>query len=173
MSKPAKRFSDRVERWSAWIPGVRPYRDREQRRETDKKIRERLAGDLQEVRFSLNRTALALSSRGEMQILAGLDRLSSHLQQVADTIRYASYGYAGMFDLEKIREEELNRLYDFDLQLGDDLERVRKSAEEIGPAGSPEAQEKKIQEGEKILGSLENRFKERKEFMSLPAGGEK
>jgi len=108
-----------------------------------------------------------------MESLAKLDRLSSHLQQMADTIRYASYGYSGIFDLEKIREKELDRLYSFDLLLVDDLERIQKSVEEIGPAGSPEAREKKIEEAENFLDSLEKRFKERKEFMSLPAGGEK
>ena len=168
-----KGFSDRVESWLARIPGVRTYREREHRREADKKIREHLASRLQEIRSPLKKVTLDLSSKGQMESLAKLDRLSSHLQQMADTIRYASYGYSGIFDLEKIREKELDRLYSFDLLLVDDLERIQKSVEEIGPAGSPEAREKKIEEAENFLDSLEKRFKERKEFMSLPASGEK
>ena len=97
-----KGFSDRVESWLARIPGVRTYREREHRREADKKIREHLASRLQEIRSPLKKVTLDLSSKGQMESLAKLDRLSSHLQQMADTIRYASYGYSGIFDLEKI-----------------------------------------------------------------------
>jgi hypothetical protein len=168
MEKP-KGFADRVESWMARIPGVRTYREREHRRETDKKLREHLASRLQEVRSQLKKVVLDLSTKGQMESLGKLDRLSSHLQQMADTIRYASYGYSGIFDVEKIREDELNRLYTFDLLLVDDLERIQKSVEEIGPASSPAAREKKVEETETFLDSLETKFNQRKEFMSRPA----
>jgi hypothetical protein len=172
MDKP-RGFADRLEGWMARIPGVRTYREREHRRETDKKLREHLASRLQEIRSHVKKVVLDLSTKGQMEALAQLDRFSSHLQQMADTIRYASYGYSGIFDLEKIREEELNRLYTFDLSLVDDLERVQKSVGEIGPASSPAEREKKVEEAETFLGSLETKFNQRKEFMSRPAEGEK
>ena len=171
MEKP-KGFADRVESWMARIPGVRTYREREHRRETDKKLREHLASRLQEVRSQLKKVVLDLSTKGQMESLGKLDRLSSHLQQMADTIRYASYGYSGIFDVEKIREDELNRLYTFDLLLVDDLERIQKSVEEIGPASSPGEREKKVEAAETFLDSLETKFNQRKEFMSRPADGE-
>ena len=171
MEKP-KGFADRVENWMARIPGVRTYREREHRRETDKKLREHLASRLQETRSRLKKVVLDLSTKGQMESLGKLDRLSSHLQQMADTIRYASYGYSGIFDVEKIREDELNRLYTFDLSLVDDLERIQKNVEEIGPASSPAAREKKVEETETFLLSLETKFNQRKEFMSRPADGE-
>ena len=167
MEKP-RGFADRIETWMSKIPGVRSYQAREHRRETDKKLREHLASRLQEVRSRVKKVTLEAASKGQMDSLARMDRLSSRLQQLADTIRYASYGYAGIFDLEKIREEELDRLYSFDLLLADDLERVQKSAEEIGPAGSPEDREKKIGEVDGFLDALERKFNQRKEFMSLP-----
>jgi hypothetical protein len=162
-------LADRVESWMARIPGVRTYRDREHRRETDKKLREHLASRLQEFRTELKRVLLDLSSRGQLDSLARLDRLSSHLQQMVDSIRHASYGYSGIFDREKIREEELDRLYRFDLLLVDDLERMKKSVEEIDQTSSGEPREKKIGEAEDLLDSLETRFAQRKEFMTGPA----
>jgi len=171
MEKP-KGFADRVEGWMARIPGVRTYREREHRRETDKKLREHLASRLQEIRSQLKRVVLDLSSKGQMEVLAKLDHLSSHLQQMADTIRYASYGYSGIFDLEKIREEELNRLYTFDLLLVDDLDRIQKSVEELAQASSSDAREKKLEEAESFVDSLEKKFNQRKEFMSRPPGAE-
>jgi hypothetical protein len=164
-------LADRVESWMARIPGVRTYRDREHRRETDKKLREHLASRLQEFRTELKRILLDLSSKGQLDFLARLDRFSSHLQQMADSIRHASYGYSGIFDREKIREEELDHLYRFDLLLVDDLDRMKKGVEEIGQAGSGEDREKKIGEAEDLLDALETKFAQRKAFMSQP--GEK
>lgn len=163
-----KGFADRVESWMARVPGVRTYREREHRRETDKKLREHLASGLQEVRSQLKKIVLDSSTRGEMDSLAGLDRLSSHLQQMIDAIRYAAYGYGGIFDLEKIRQDELDRLYNFDFTLAEDLERIRKSVEEIGQAATPEARKKKAEEAESFLASMETKFQQRKDWMSRP-----
>ena len=166
-------FADRVENWMARVPGVRTYRDREHRRETDKKLREHLASRLQEFRSRLKTVVADLSARGQMESLAKLDRFSAHLQQMADTIRYAGYGYGGAFDLEKIRDEELNRLYTFDLLLVDDLERIQAKVEEVSREKSGEVREQKVDEAESLLDALEMKFNQRKEFMNRPAEGRK
>ena len=169
MDKP-KGLADRVEKWMRKIPGVRTYLEREHRRETDKKLREHLASRLQESRSLTKKIALDLTTKGQMESLAKLDHFSSRLQQMADTIRYASYGYSGIFDLEKIREDELDRLYSFDLLLADDLERIQKGVEEVGQASSAYAREKKIEEAEAFLDVLEKQFNQRKELiMAAPA----
>jgi hypothetical protein len=168
MEKP-KGFADRIETWMRKIPGVRTYKEREHRRETDKKLREHLASRLQESRSPLKKVSLDLASKGQMDSLAKLDRLSSHLQQMADTIRHASYGYSGIFDLEKIREDELDRLYSFDLSLVDDLEKIRGKVEEIAKAVSPGDQDQKVGEAEAFVDSLEKKFNQRKEWIGKPA----
>jgi len=164
-----KGFSDRVERWMARIPGVRTYRDREHRRETDKRLREHIAARLLEARSGLTRTTLEMSKKGQLGPLAELDRLSSRMQQMADTIRYASYGYAGIFDVEKIREEELDRLYTFDLSLMDDVEAIQSKAVELGPQNPPEQWNRAIEETVHLLDSLEKKFRQRNDFMARPA----
>ena len=165
-----KGFSDRVERWLAKIPGVRTYRDREHRRETDKHLREHLAARLLEARSGLTRTTLEMSKKGQLGPLAELDRLSSRMQQMADTIRYANYGYAGIFDLEKIREEELDRLYTFDLSLMDDLEGIQSKVAELSPQNPPEKLNPAIEEVGHLLDGLEKKFRQRNDFMTRPAG---
>ena len=167
MDKP-KGLADRIETWTSKIPGVRSYMEREHRRETDKKLREHLGSRLQEFRSQVKKITLDLTDKGQMESLARLDRFSSRLQQMADTIRYASYGYSGIFDLEKIREEELDRLYSFDLSLVEELERIQKSVGEIGLAATREAREQKIGEADTLADSLETKFNQRKELISQP-----
>jgi len=164
----AKGFSDRVERWLARIPGIRTYRAREHRRETDKHLREGLASRLQDARSQLTHAILDLSQKGRYDSLEALDRLSSRIQQMADTIRYASYGYAGIFDLEKIREEELDRLYSIDLSLLDDLEGLQAKVAELDSPTPPEKGKSTAEEAFYILDGLEKKFRRRNDLIVSP-----
>lgn len=166
-----KGFSDRVESWLARIPGIRTYRDREHRRETDKYLRQHLASRLQEARSQLKPTILELSKRGQFDSLEELDRLSSRLQQMADAIQYASYGYSGTFDLVKIREEELDRLYRIDLSLMDGLEAIQAKVAELAPQAPKEKINVITEEAFHLLDNLEKRFRERNDFMARPGKG--
>ena len=167
--KARKGFSDRVESWLARIPGVGTYRDREHRRETDKRLREHMASKLQEARTQLKSTILDSSKKGELDLLEELDRLSSRIQQMADTIRYASYGYSGIFDLEKIREEELDRIYSVDLSLADDLDGIRAKVAELSSQTSPEKRKTVAEEAFHLLDVLEKNFRQRNDFLTRPA----
>ncbi len=161
----AKGFADHVEKWVSWIPGVGTYRGREERRETDKKIREHIAAQLQEARAGVKRVTLEFSQKGLLDPLVDLDRLSAHIQRVADTIRYAGYGFGGIFDLEKIRDEEIHRLCSFDLSLKDDIEKLQAKVGEIKSDPTADALKKKILESEEVITNLEEKFKKRRDFM--------
>jgi hypothetical protein len=162
----SKDLSDKVENWLARIPGIRTYRDREHRRETDKRVRESLAARLDEARAHLRRLALDASQKGLLEPLEELDRLSAHLQQLADTVRHASYGYSGIFDLDKIREEELDRLYEFDLYLMDDVDAIHGEVTDLKADLPLELWGERIREVEERLDLLQRRYDRRKEFMA-------
>lgn len=162
----SKGFSDQVERWLARIPGIRTYRAREHRRETDKRLREHLASLLTQAKAEIKRIALDLTQKGQLEHLDELDRLAAHVQQMADTIRYASYGYSGIFDLEKIREEELDRLYAFDLSLMDDIDEIKAKVSEINKNLPAEALSEAIRLADEFVTGLEEKFQQRKDFFS-------
>ena len=46
------------------------------------------------------------------------------LQFLIDRLKTASYGYAGLFDAIKVKEEQLDALYDFDNALMDEVPKV-------------------------------------------------
>ena len=160
----AKGFADHVEEWLSWVPGVGTYRGREERRETDKKIREHIVDQLQEARSHVKRVTLEFSQKGLLDLLVDLDHLSAQIQQAADTIRYASYGFGGIFDLEKIRDEEIQRLCSFDLSLKEDIERLQGKMEEIKSDLIIGPLKKKILEAGALVVNLEEKFKKRRNF---------
>jgi len=49
--------------------------------------------------------------------LSELENASIKLRQFIDRVRTASYGYAGLFDAIKIKEDELSNIYAYDAAL--------------------------------------------------------
>jgi hypothetical protein len=70
--------------------------------------------------------------------------------------------------VEKIREEELDRLYSFDLSLVDDVEAIQAKGTELGPQNLPEKWSRAIEETFALLDALEKKFRQRNDFMARP-----
>ena len=134
MGETEKRF---LEQLAELIPGVKGYRDKEDRRETDKKLRETLSQRVDLARESLQTAKRELLDGGNLDLLGVADRIDRKLQRAADGLRYASYGYAGFFDQAKIREDELDRLYDYDYGLIANVAEVHSKV--AGASSAPDA----------------------------------
>jgi len=96
------------------IPLYKGYKEKEVRREADKLLREHLARLLSE---QLSRaedvTGQMLTGPGMMN-LDEMGRANTRLQTLIDKVKTAAQGYAGLFDATKIKEDELDALYEFD-----------------------------------------------------------
>lgn len=162
-------LSDKLEKWVSRIPGLRTYQEREHRRETDKRVREQLHSRLKLVLEQLQLLETRLADAGILDPLPQLDRLCSRLQQLSDSILYAAYGYGGLFDLEKIREEQLGRLYEFDLYLLDDVEAMEEEARNLAKT-APEEERfgQGMEELENRCRILQQRFERRRDFITRP-----
>jgi hypothetical protein len=110
-----------LERIMAHIPGISGYREREGRRETDRRVREFLAGRLDEGRSALAALRNAATDAGELKTLDAIGRLDRILQKSVSSLRYADYGFSGVFDQLKIREAELDQICGYDAGLVSDV----------------------------------------------------
>lgn len=110
-----------LERIASHIPGVAGYRDRESRRETDRRVREFLAGRLDEGRAALNALRNQATDAGQLKVLDAIGKLDRVLQKSVSSLRYADYGFSGLFDQMKIREAELDQVYAYDAALVTDV----------------------------------------------------
>jgi len=116
-----------LERLADRIPGLAGYRERESRRDTDKRLREHLARRLDQARGRVDDARREATGRGDLDRLGRLGEIDSRVRRAADSLRHATYGYAGLFDQVRMREEELDRIYRFDLDLVDDVEAAEKA----------------------------------------------
>lgn len=103
------------------IPGFAGYLDRERRRDADKVNREFLARRVGELKAALQGMQEGILDSGNLGLVAQLDRLGNRMDRVIERLRHASYGYAGFFEAHQVNEEELDRIYEFDLSLVNQL----------------------------------------------------
>ncbi|MBC7249183.1 MAG: hypothetical protein H5T62_02780 [Anaerolineae bacterium] len=118
----------------AKIPGYSGYKEKETRREADKLLREQLVRAFDEQRRHLLELQKQLVSSGQIALLDDMDSAAVKLQTLIDRIRTASYGYAGFFDAVKVKEEQLDALYEFDNALVEQVSNVEAAIERVASA---------------------------------------
>ncbi len=123
-----------IERLVSKIPGYKGYKDKELRREADKLLRMELASKFDDQRKRLTELQTQLISQAQIEFVDDLDRAVSKLQLLIDRIRTASYGYAGLFDAVKVKEEQLDTLYEFDNQMVDFVDETAASVDQVASA---------------------------------------
>jgi hypothetical protein len=109
-----------LERLLEKIPGIRGYKKKEIRRETDKIQRVYIGERLDSCLSKLDEVKLDLVKSGNLDALGEVDVVMRKLRTVRDKVQFADYGYAGMFDPTKVGVEKLDELYAFDQSLETD-----------------------------------------------------
>jgi hypothetical protein len=116
------------------IPGYKGYKEKELRREADKLLRLEVAGKLDDQRKRLSELQMQLINQSQITYVDDLDRAASKLQLLIDRVTTASYGYAGLFDAVKIKEEQLDALYEFDTQMLASVDEIAGDVDQVSSA---------------------------------------
>lgn len=148
------------------LPVIGDYRAKEMRRETDKRLRETIARRLESSRRKLSSMERDLVSAGRLRALPDLERAVGRLQLLIDRIRTAAYGYAPFFDLNKVREPELERLVAFDQAIGEKVGDINDRIDTLNAAmQADEGYQKALDELLEALNGLHADFDQRSQAM--------
>jgi hypothetical protein len=123
-----------VEKLLGSIPGYKGYKDKDVRRDADKVLRSYVADKLDEQRRRLSELQLQLVSSGQLDLLDDLEGAIQKIQILVDRLRTATYGYAGFFDVIKVKESQLDALYNFDNALMDEVAKIGAAVEQVKAA---------------------------------------
>ncbi|MEK6247573.1 MAG: hypothetical protein N2C12_05290 [Planctomycetales bacterium] len=126
-----------VESIARWIPGFRGYLEKEYRRESDTLQRDWMVDRLDRSKRGIERCTREWADAGQIKILPQCDRLRGRIDKLSSRIRGAMKGYSGFFDLVRINEEVLDRIYEFDSGLLDQIDGYANSVEQLGKAENP------------------------------------
>jgi DNA repair exonuclease SbcCD ATPase subunit len=127
-SKSQMRLSERI---AAALPGFRGYKEKELRRESDKLVRNNLTLKLTKDKDSIKSISQKIADKRYMDVLTDVDRLNAKMDRITEKVNHASYGYAGFYDIVKIKEENLDRMITFDNQLLDEVNALTAAIEEL------------------------------------------
>ena len=127
-AKSQMRLSERI---AAALPGFRGYKEKELRRESDKLVRNNLYLKLTKDKDNVKSISQKIADKRYMDVLTDIDRLNAKMDRITEKVNHASYGYAGFYDIVKIKEENLDRMITFDNQLLDEVNALTASIEDL------------------------------------------
>lgn len=113
------------------LPGFSGYFERENRRASDKLLREVIANRYEELWRRLSELQKELISQGGIAFIDDLESAAIKMRQFVDRVKTASYGYAGLFDAVKIDQEELAKIYQYDLTLLEMSEELKNAVDNV------------------------------------------
>ncbi len=111
------------------LPGFGGYLEREYRRDADQLQRHWLADRLQRSKAGLDELARSLADRAAIDDLPECDRLRGRLDKLIASIRGAMQGYSGFFDLAQVDEQTLDRVYERDVAIMEQVEALAEAVE--------------------------------------------
>ncbi len=147
------------------------YGTKEDLRELDRKLRDNYYIDLRDMRHTWEDLYLealdagATKSRDHKKVIQVLDRIT-------EKVRHADYGYAGLMDRKgHIREEELARVFNYDKEVGNNVNDLKEAVEKVQSDTEAENWEvvaAEVKNVKKLLLAFEDKWTEReKQFRPL------
>lgn len=125
------------------LSGFIGYLDRENRREADKLLRTTIAARYEQQWSRISAVQRQMMDAGQLDQIDQLEAAAVKLRGFIDRVKGASYGYAGFFDAVRINENELQKLYSYDLQLLEDVQNIASAIDNVeaslGSDGLPAA----------------------------------
>lgn len=113
------------------IPGFRGYRKREDLRIADSLLRKQLANNLGKIREKIELARQDIAKNMEMDLIDNMASLMNNITSTENRVRHAEQGYSGISADFNVREDELNTLYEWDLNLLSDIESLSNSASSL------------------------------------------
>lgn len=124
-------LSEKLKRLARIVPGISGYQDREASRDTDKSVRLKLSAEIEGLKLEIEKEKRRCMDSNDLSLLPALDAVASKMDKVSNVIKYAERGYSGIFDIHKVDQEKLEKIYSFDLSLFDDISNLKSALQAL------------------------------------------
>lgn len=113
------------------VPGFAGYRRREDLRTADNMLRIQMANSLRDARRTTQEARETMVEENNYRELDRVGRLILRFQTLEGRVRHAEGGYTGISPAIRIEEPEINRLYEYDAALLDDVSALGKETADL------------------------------------------
>ena len=124
------RKSNIFDKIGSLIPGYKGYVARDEFRNTDKKLREHLARIIQQAESLIVLHQKTLIDANEMQSCKEWEISRKSLNTLFSKIKNNTYGESSFFSENQLKEEELEKIYGYDLEISERISLISKTAQE-------------------------------------------
>ncbi len=115
-----------------FIPGFSGYRKKEDLRIADSMLRNQVADNFKtSVLIPVEMVRELAANALELDLMNDIASVLSKAKTLEASIRHAEQGYSGISAAVRIREEELNKLYEYDLSLFETVNSLALQAKEV------------------------------------------
>ena len=150
MDRPVNIF-DKI---GSLIPGYSGYAERNNRRQCDRLLREKIALIINSCEKLMSKRIASSIAAKELTQINENEECRKKLNTISSKVKYAPYGESGFFSSEQLKENELLTIYQKDLALLDKVNEINRSI--------PDLDAKLIL---KIIDDLERMLNERNEYI--------
>jgi hypothetical protein len=141
-----------LDKIGALIPGYEGYANREDKRNSDKVLRDFISDTITCIEASLVLHQKNLIKANELQICQEWDIVRKSLNTLASKIKHAPYGESSFFSENQIKEKELDEIKKMDSEISDRIHLMKKLiSNQIAEALSPVDINQKIREIEELM----------------------
>ena len=113
------------------IPGFSGYIDRQERRNSDKLLRDTISERTEEQWHRVSDLQTELIGSGDIMYVDDLEKAALKMRTFADRIKTAARGYSGIFDAVKINEEELTKILAYDNAMLDSMDGLSNAVDHV------------------------------------------
>lgn len=148
------------------IPGFGGYLEKETRRDADRLLRKTIAQRYGEQLSRLAAIQTDLISSGGIEFVDDVQGAATRLRRFIDMVDSAASGYAGLFDAIKVKEDDLAKLYAFDVVLLENADRVKAAVDEVHNAVGSDGLAPAIRRLTALITECNDAFERRKEVLT-------
>ena len=109
------------------IPGYKGYVIRDEKRNTDKKFRDELVSRLNQSEEFIIRYQKDLMKSDDVTKLTLWEQSRKALNTISIRIKHSTYGESSFFSEKQFKEDELDAIYNFDLELAEKVSLIVKT----------------------------------------------
>ena len=126
----SKRESNILDKIGRLIPGYTGYAIRDDKRNTDKITRELIANSILQSENLIVLHQKELLNNNEIQHAKEWETVRKPLNTLYSKIKHTTYGESSFFSENQLKEEELNSIYSFDLEITEITASIAKTVKE-------------------------------------------
>lgn len=152
---------DRITNALSSIPGYDAYRDKENRRETDRRVRDRISARLGDLAESIESVATGLANQRDINAVGPVDAVAREVRHLQNLVATTSYGYGGLYSDRAVDAVALEQLNQFDNDLLTRIEVLGPLVDGLKGTSAPADRDAALTSIKTALAELKTRFDER------------